>query len=46
MLTIDHLSKTYADGVQALDRLNLSVRTGEIVALVGGSGCGKTQRKK
>ncbi len=42
MLIIDHLSKTYADGVHALDELNLSVRTGEIVALVGGSGCGKT----
>jgi sulfonate transport system ATP-binding protein len=42
MLTIDTLSKTYADGVKALARLNLSVRPGEIVALVGGSGCGKT----
>ena len=42
MLTIDALSKTYADGTHALDRLNLKVASGEIVALVGGSGCGKT----
>lgn len=42
MLTIDWLSKTYADGNHALDRLNLKVASGEIVALVGGSGCGKT----
>jgi sulfonate transport system ATP-binding protein len=42
MLTIDTLSKTYADGVQALSGLNLTVKAGEIVALVGGSGCGKT----
>ncbi len=42
MLAIDQLSKTYADGNQALERLNLTVGNGEIVALVGGSGCGKT----
>jgi len=42
MLRIDALSKTYADGNQALDTLDLNIRTGEIVALVGGSGCGKT----
>lgn len=42
MLSIDTLSKTYADGKQALDDLTLTVRAGEIVALVGGSGCGKT----
>jgi sulfonate transport system ATP-binding protein len=42
MLIIDQLSKTYAGGAAALSRLTLTVRTGEIVALVGGSGCGKT----
>jgi len=42
MLKLEHLSKTYADGTQALSDINLSVRKGEIVALIGGSGCGKT----
>ena len=42
MLTLDSLSKTYADGTRALDRIDLSVPKGEIVALIGGSGCGKT----
>ena len=42
MLDIDDLSKTYADGTRALSRLTLSVPAGEIVALIGGSGCGKT----
>ena len=42
VLTIDELSKTYADGTEALAAVSLSVRQGEIVALIGGSGCGKT----
>ena len=42
MLTFDHLSKTYADGTRALSGVGISVAAGEILALVGGSGCGKT----
>ena len=42
MLTFDHLSKTYADGTRALSSIALDVGRGEIVALLGGSGCGKT----
>jgi sulfonate transport system ATP-binding protein len=42
MLTLQDLSKTYADGTRALERVTLDLRAGEIVALVGGSGCGKT----
>ncbi|MFD0934890.1 ATP-binding cassette domain-containing protein, partial [Methylobacterium trifolii] len=42
MLSIQTLSKTYADGTQALSGIDLEVAGGEIVALIGGSGCGKT----
>ncbi|GGK20105.1 ABC transporter ATP-binding protein [Salinarimonas ramus] len=42
MLTIERLSKTYSDGKRALSDIELDVRRGEIVAIVGGSGCGKT----
>src|SRR3954471_14009975 len=42
MLSLDHLSKTYADGTHALADVSLGVAEGEIVALIGGSGCGKT----
>lgn len=34
--------KEYADGVVALDSLTLGARTGEILAIVGRSGSGKT----
>jgi sulfonate transport system ATP-binding protein len=42
MLILEHLSKTYADGTRALSDIVLTVGQSEIVALVGGSGCGKT----
>ncbi|MGU3536321.1 ABC transporter ATP-binding protein [Methylobacterium sp. A54F] len=42
MLEIERLSKTYADGTRALEAVDLAVPAGEIVALIGGSGCGKT----
>ncbi|MFL9823747.1 ABC transporter ATP-binding protein [Rhodoplanes sp. SY1] len=42
MLILENLGKTYANGVRALDRVSLSVPLGEIVAVVGGSGCGKS----
>jgi sulfonate transport system ATP-binding protein len=42
MLALERLSKTYADGTRALSEITLTVREAEIVALIGGSGCGKT----
>src|ERR671933_1709053 len=42
MLELERLSKTYADGTQALADVTLTVHESEIVSLIGGSGCGKT----
>lgn len=45
-LDLDRVSKIYGAGgakpVRAVDRLDMDVRAGEIVALLGSSGCGKT----
>ena len=42
LITISNLSKTYADGYQALKNINLNIRKGEILALLGPNGAGKT----
>ncbi len=41
-VSIAGLSKTYAGGFQALKRLDLDIRRGEIFALLGPNGAGKT----
>ncbi len=41
-LTIDALSKTYANGFEALKTINLRVEEAEILALLGPNGAGKT----
>ena len=41
-LTISHVGKTYADGTEALRDIQVRAAEGEIVAILGGSGCGKT----
>jgi sulfonate transport system ATP-binding protein len=41
-LAIERLSKTYADGTEALRDMHVVAQSGEIVAILGGSGCGKT----
>ena len=42
MLSLQSLSKTYTNGVEALSGFDLDIRAGEIVAVIGGSGCGKS----
>ena len=42
MLELDGIAKTYPNGYAALDRLDLAVGAGEIVAVVGATGCGKS----
>jgi sulfonate transport system ATP-binding protein len=42
MLTIESISKTYADGTEALRSVSLELPPGAITAVIGGSGCGKT----
>ena len=42
MLVLDRVGKTYPNGVRALEGVSLNVEPGEIVAVVGGSGCGKS----
>jgi len=41
-LAIDRVNKVYANGTQALENISLRAEQGEILALVGSSGCGKT----
>ncbi len=42
VISVSNLSKTYASGFQALKKINLDIRRGEIFALLGPNGAGKT----
>ena len=42
MLSLNHVGKTYPNGVHALEGVSLAVAPGEILVIIGGSGCGKS----
>jgi ABC-2 type transport system ATP-binding protein len=42
IISISNLSKTYASGFKALDRVDLEIQRGEVFALLGPNGAGKT----
>ena len=42
ILSVTGVSKTYASGFHALDRIDLAIQRGEIFALLGPNGAGKT----
>jgi ABC-type phosphate/phosphonate transport system ATPase subunit len=42
MLVLDRVSKTYPNGVRALEDVSLQVAAGELLIIIGGSGCGKS----
>jgi multiple sugar transport system ATP-binding protein len=41
-ITLDHVTKRYPDGYEAVNDINLGIADGEFVILVGPSGCGKS----
>ncbi|WP_048306784.1 ABC transporter ATP-binding protein [Halomonas sp. PR-M31] len=42
VISVSHLSKTYASGFNALKQIDLDIQRGEIFALLGPNGAGKT----
>ena len=42
MLTLASISKVYANGLAALDRVDLTISDGSFTSIVGPSGCGKS----
>jgi multiple sugar transport system ATP-binding protein len=41
-IVVDHVTKEFAGGVQAISDVSLTVNDGEFIVLVGPSGCGKS----
>jgi multiple sugar transport system ATP-binding protein len=41
-ITLEHITKRYGDGYEAVKDLNLDIKDGEFMILVGPSGCGKS----
>ena len=44
IISISNLTKTYASGYQALKSVDLDIRRGETVAIIGPNGAGNTRR--
>ena len=42
LISINKLSKTYSNGLDALKNVNLNIKKGEIIAMLGPNGAGKT----
>jgi multiple sugar transport system ATP-binding protein len=45
-VALEHLTKRYPDGVEAVKDMTLDIQDGEFVILVGPSGCGKSTALK
>src|SRR5262249_16292681 len=41
-ISLENVTKVYDNGVRALSNLSLTINSGELLAVVGASGCGKT----
>src|SRR5205814_5318815 len=41
-ISLDHITKRYPDGFEAVKHMNLDIADGEFMILVGPSGCGKS----
>ncbi|UNK19482.1 ABC transporter ATP-binding protein [Paenibacillus sp. N3/727] len=46
MIKFENVCKTYADGSQAVKKMNFEIQAGEFIVLIGPSGCGKTTTMK
>lgn len=42
LIRMDHVKKTYKNGVTAIHDLSLKIKTGEFVFIIGATGCGKS----
>src|SRR6201990_1467985 len=41
-ISLEHVTKRYPDGTEAVKALNLNIADGEFIVFVGPSGCGKS----
>ena len=46
LLEIKKLTKTFADGVTVLSNTSISIEKGEVVVILGPSGCGASLYKR